>query len=269
MKEVQTHRKRTFWILAFIISSAAIASGWSLKGLLSTPASAVQPQQKERITVNDPRPVASAIESLETRYGRVITYEDPPLVNADDTRDVTESVRRDLHKYAPGTAPRVIIPRGGELSVEFNAADPVEVVLLSILNESERVRTGTTFRTEESNGMIHVIPQSIKGMGGETVPVRSILDGPVQLPQQQRNGMQMLEAWRDAVSRKSKKRIIIGAIPLNLFLTDKDEQGLSSQNARDALVDILARFGRGVKLSWQIFYDPGQKIYAINIHQVK
>ena len=251
---IQNDRRRAFWIFAVVISSVAIASGWS--------------QQRERVSVKDSRPVAGAIMSLETKFGRVITYEDPPWVHPDDLDDVTESVRRDLQKYAPGKAPRVIVPRVAELNVEFSRNDPVEVVLTEVLSASEHATSSATFRIDETNGIIHVIPTSIKGASGETIPIRSMLETPVQLPAQERNGMQMLEAWVDAVSASSKQRIIIGAAPLNLFLTYKDDKDLTSQNARDALTEILARFGKGRKLSWQLFYDPGQKIYAINIHLV-
>lgn len=228
----------------------------------------VSGQQSDRVSVKDARPVASAIKSLETRFGRVITYEDPPFVHPDDTLDVTESVRRDLHKYAPGKAPRVIVPRGGELSVEFSRNDPVETALARVLSEAERVTPSTSFRVEKTNGVIHVVPQSIKGPTGETIPVRSILDTPVELSVQERTGMEMLEAWAKAVSANSKQKIVIGAAPLQMFLTYKENQGLSYPNARDALTQILATVGEGRKLSWQLLYDPGLKLYAINIHRV-
>jgi len=79
----------------------------------------------------------------------------------------------------------------------------------------------------------------------------------------------MLEAWTQAVSAHSKNRIIIGTVPVGLLLSSKDDKGLSMQSARDALTEILMRSGKRMKLSWQLFYDPGQKIYAINIHSVQ
>lgn len=265
---IQNHRRCTFWILAIIITSTAIASDFSVNGFLSRRVSAVQPQERVRLSVNDPRPVASAITELETRFNRIITYEDPPLVHPDDLLDVTESVRRDLHKYAPGKAPRVIIPRGGELNLEYSENDPVEIVLSYLLSESERVTTSPTFRIEETNGILHVIPQAEKGPKGETIPLRSILEAPVELPAQKRTGFQMLEDWTEAVSANSKKQIIIGMVPVNLLMRYKDDKGLSSQSARDALAEILLRSSKRVKLSWQLFYDPGLKTYAINIHSV-
>jgi hypothetical protein len=266
---IQNKRRRPFWILVVIAISAAIVSGWEPKGSLARQISAVQPQERDRLSVDDSRPVASAIRVLETKFGRVITYEDPRWVNPDDLVDVTESVRRDLHQYAPGKAPRVFVPRISEFSVEFSRSDPVEVVLREVLTQSEHVTSSATFRIEETNGIIHVVPSAIKGATGETVLIRSLLETPVQLPAQERNGMQMLEAWVDAVSANSKQQIIVGSAPLNLFLASKDDKGLTSANARDALTEILMRFGKGRKLSWQLFYDPGQKVYAINIHLVQ
>ncbi|MCA1579040.1 MAG: hypothetical protein LC794_16950 [Acidobacteria bacterium] len=225
--------------------------------------------QKDRIFVKDGRPVASAIRTLETRFSRVITYEDAPLVHPDDTLDVTESVRRDLHEYAPGKAPRVIVPRGGELSFEYSRNDPIELVLVYLLIEGEHVTPSAAFRTEETNGIIHVIPRSVKGLTGETMPVRPILDTPVQLAAQERSGMQLLEAWGDAVSANAKKRIVIGSGPVGTLINYKDDEGISSQNARDALTEILTRIAKGKKLSWQLLYNPGQQFYVLNIHRVQ
>jgi hypothetical protein len=79
----------------------------------------------------------------------------------------------------------------------------------------------------------------------------------------------MLQAWTQAVSAHSKNRIIIGTVPVGLLLSYKDDKELITQSARDALTEILMRSGKRMKLSWQLFYDPGQKIYAINIHSVQ
>ena len=43
------------------------------------------------VTVQDPRPVAEAIQELENRYGWQITYEDPPYIHYSDITDVTDA----------------------------------------------------------------------------------------------------------------------------------------------------------------------------------
>jgi hypothetical protein len=47
------------------------------------------------LTVQDPRPVAKAIQELDKRYGRQITYEDPPYSRYSDMPDVTLQYRKD------------------------------------------------------------------------------------------------------------------------------------------------------------------------------
>jgi len=59
--------------------------------------------------------VAKVIEELISRYGYFITYEDPRLVYEGDFRDVTMSVRKDLDKYPPGQAPKVLVPQRNRL----------------------------------------------------------------------------------------------------------------------------------------------------------
>ena len=61
---------------------------------------------------------------LENKYGWIITYEDPPYTHESELVDVTESVRRDLDKFKPGQAPKVFVPKGGELTFNY-AIDPV------------------------------------------------------------------------------------------------------------------------------------------------
>src|SRR5215470_14748668 len=75
---------------------------------------------KAHLSVQDARPLAKAIEVLEGHYGLVITYEDPRYAHSSEISDVTLSVRRDLDKFKPGEAPRVLIPKGGTLALDYD-----------------------------------------------------------------------------------------------------------------------------------------------------
>ena len=61
-------------------------------------------------TVQDGRPVAKALESLESFYGVPITYEDPPYVNPGEIADVTAQVRG-----GQTVGRRILVPRGSSL----------------------------------------------------------------------------------------------------------------------------------------------------------
>src|SRR5262249_29551190 len=72
------------------------------------------PETTEVISINDPRPIAMALEALEQRHGLAITYEDPEYTYPLDTQDVTASVRKDGRRF-----PRVIGPRGGAFQFKY------------------------------------------------------------------------------------------------------------------------------------------------------
>jgi hypothetical protein len=74
------------------------------------------------IDVDDPRPVAAAVDQLVARFGYAITYEDPRYAFSDDLKDVTAEVGRDLaRKYPKNDAPRILVPAGGQLRISVNA----------------------------------------------------------------------------------------------------------------------------------------------------
>jgi hypothetical protein len=71
------------------------------------------------LNIDSRRPVERAVRTLQTRYGYVVTYEDPRYTNGDDLQDVSASVVRNYSSYALGTAPKVIVPKGGKLTLRL------------------------------------------------------------------------------------------------------------------------------------------------------
>ena len=232
------------------------------------------PQRLKRVSlaVEDPRPVAKAITMLEAKYGWIITYEDPRYAHADDVVDVTEKVRRDLHKYPKGQAPRILIPKGGQLSFEYdviadtNLPGSPGVVVRQLLNAQAASDNSARFRLEKSNAIIHVIPSAIKDESGRLTPQQSLLDTAVSLPPEERTGLRTLEALTESVGKATQSRIVVGNVPLGLFLRHKDRDGVASQKAREVLLELIQRISPERPLSWQLLYDPGLKIYVMNIY---
>jgi len=230
--------------------------------------------EKVRISVEDGRPLAAAITMLEARFGWVITYEDPRYANAGDISDVTEKVRRDLHKFKPGRAPKVLVPKGGSLVFEYDyGADSKQrpdpnLILKALLEAHTGSGNAGRFRLERGAQITHVVPAAIKDISGRFAPQESLLDVAISLPPKERTGLQMLYALCTELSKSVQLRVVVGTIPHGLFLQHKDNQGVERMIARDVLVQLIERAGRGTRLSWQLFYDPGLKMYALNIHHV-
>lgn len=259
-------------LLCFVIAGVVMSSGLAAPERTKLTGMVSQRPTKVNLSVNDPRPVAKAITMLEAKYGWIITYEDPRYAHADDITDVTEKVRRDLSKYPEGQAPRVLIPKGGDLSFDYDVlaetnlpSDP-EVVVRQLLNAQAATANSARFRLEKSKTIIHVIPSAIKDRSGRWTPQQSLLDTIVTLSSDERTGLRTLETLTESVAKAAQVRIILGSVPLGLFLTHKDSHGMAGQRARDVLVELLQRISPDRPLSWQLLYDPGLKMYALNIH---
>jgi hypothetical protein len=54
------------------------------------------------LAVESPRPIATAVQTLVSRYGVVITYEDPRYAYAGDLQDVANLVRKETPRLCRG-----------------------------------------------------------------------------------------------------------------------------------------------------------------------
>jgi hypothetical protein len=219
------------------------------------------------------RPVAKAVEMLEAKYGRIITYEDPRYIHPSDVKDVTLEVRRDLDKYKPGEAPKVLIPRGGALDVVLSnisgSIGDAEVMKMvqQILDRQAVSGLAGRFRVEKSENAMHVIPTAIKNQNGVLVSEAPVLDALISISAREQSTYDKMRSLCDAVSRATNVRVELGTVPTNLLEQHRDLQGANRQKARDVLISLLKSLKGKSNLSWQLFYDPGYKAYALNLHQ--
>jgi len=261
--------------------SRALVVCFALAGLFILISFAVRGQgtrgvSEIKLSVEDARPVAKAIEMLEAKYGWVITYEDPRYVHDSEIADVALKVRRDLDKYKPGEVPPVLVPKGGALEFTYDVApganlptDPAMVVQRLLDAQTVSGNAGW-FRLEAIGQIMHVIPTTIKNSEGQLVPQESVLDTIISLPAEERSAEQKLESVCSAISRATNIGVVVGTIPTNWFYRYRDQQGAASQKARDVLVNMFETMIKdsGANLSWRLFYGPGEKRYVLNVHMV-
>ena len=226
------------------------------------------------LSVNGARPVLMAAEMLEKELGWVITYEDPPYVHETDLVDVTDEVRKDSQKFKPGQAPRVLVPKGGELAFEFDIdpatekpADPATVIQ-QLLDAYAFSGHPGIFRLEKDGQRLHIIAAGVKNKDGVLVSHQSLLDTPITVTAQKRNGVELLNAICAAITQASGTRVVAGGAPANLFFRSQTESGAGNQRARDFLTNELDRIGGAAKLTWQLLYAPDMKTYYLKIHLV-
>jgi hypothetical protein len=213
-----------------------------------------------KLSVDDPRPLAKAIEVLGAKYGWVITYEDPAYVNEGDVLDMT--VRQDLGR-------RVLIPRGGRFDFSYvlpqsgKIDSPASMIQMLLYGHAASGNPGV-FRLKQTGPIYHVFPAQLKSRAGLWEEQGSILDVPIIFLEQERNGIETLEAICAAVREATQTNVFLGTVPQNLLFRYSTREGAVNETARDILVRVLE--GTKAKLSWQLFYDPGLRLYVLNVH---
>jgi hypothetical protein len=226
------------------------------------------------MVVDDPRPVARAVERLEALYGFPVTYEDPPYVHESELADVTDQVRGDKQKLN-----RVVIPKGGPLAWAYEmastdaypggglrqsagaAADAVASML-----QSHATSRGTEMFTTLSDGLLHVVPTHFIDPSGKAEPLTPLLSTKIDVSPQRRTGAGLVSEVCQSLSRASGQAVAMGTIPLPLLATHVTTLEAFNETARSVLSRLLREIR--LPLSWQLFYDPGSRGYVLNIHAV-
>jgi hypothetical protein len=244
-------------------------------GALATSQAALNIQENMSLNINDPRPVAKAVRTLEDLCHCVVTYEDPRLINAAELKDITDELRGQRNQSQTVAVARIIVPKGGAFTVTYNPVrgrEPqanIESVLQEILKSHDREVGAGKFRIEKGKDVFHVIPIAVKNANGVFTSQTSVLDTKISLPMRERSGFQMLDAICRAVSNEQHKRLEVATAPMNLFLQNRTTLGFSNEKARDVLIKFLQNVDQSGRLSWQLLYEPGMKTYALNIHRVE
>lgn len=237
-----------------------------------------------QLNVDDPRPVAKAAEELVSRYGYVITYEDPRHIYDGDLQDVTAQVRRDLDRYSPGTVPKVTRPRGGKLSLTLpTVSTPNSQIVAATLNQlvHEQLNRGEggRFRVVQTGDVFHIVPAEARDHAGNWMPQQSILDIAISLPMEARSEDEMIAAIVTAISAEAHVKISVasgvGTGIRSPTQTKPYKLGANNERARDVLMRALVLLNdpkAGIwipqRLRWELFYDSGYNGYFLNIESV-
>jgi len=217
---------------------AALATVAAAAALCS--AIGAQPVHRESILLDDARPVAEALAVLAQRHRRVLTYDDPRYLYAEDINDVTLELRRDLDRFPPGQAPKVLVPRGGRIdfsyAVSSTTGEPGDWPALVRALLDSYVENGARFRIEHASEACHIVPAEIRNPSGLWVKTASILDAWIMIPEQELTKAGIVDAIVTAVN---------------------------NERARDVLLRALHAWRPGA--SWRIFQQPGTDMYMLNV----
>jgi hypothetical protein len=213
------------------------------------------------LTVRDPRPVAKAVEELGNRYGWQITYEDLPYAQLSGMPDVSPLV---LENAGPAAGASRTLASKGSLTFTLPSAGQDQASTVEGLVEGYNASGGgNVFAVVHGVRLLNVVPRKVTGLSGTVKPV---LDTVITVEPKDRTALQLLEEICKRISIGANTTVVVGTIPMNMFEGTKTSIGGSGKTARSILEQLILE--SGAPLSWQLFYDPEYKMYALNIHSV-
>jgi hypothetical protein len=217
------------------------------------------------VTVDDPRPVAEAVEGVAEFSGLAITYEDPPYLYRAGLVDVTQAVSRTAD---PG--PRTLVPKGGLLAFAMPAsASPAATfaAVRDLVATYNRTRAAATFAAVRDAAFIHVVPREAADPAGRLAPVAPVLDTRITLAAKPRTALSFLDEFCQALSAAGGQPVRIGMVPSNALENQRVEWGASGEPAREVLQKLI--LANPTPLAWRLLYDPGLKSYYLNLPVVR
>jgi len=204
------------------------------------------------LSIEDSRPLATAVQIIEREFGCAITYEDPLYVCG------CEILSRDGVAYSL---------RGGLLKHGFSLKDGVERVLADCVTEYSRGGNPARFAFLRRADAIHVVPIAHRNQDSKFVGYASILEGDISFGFRgaARAG---LEELCKALSVGTGQRVLLGEIPDVPQLTMSVSFDLQQYNARDCLTLFTQAISIERIFSWQLWYEPYKGGYTVNINEV-
>lgn len=253
-----------------LLKPALVALSLVLGGTGAAASSTQRDAAQRTIVVESGRPLADAVETLQSRLGIVITYEDPPYLDPSQLRDATDEVRRGQPNKR-----RIVVPRGGPLSFSYQMPEgtrdeQVTSILGSLLERYRANGYPGDFQVERTGTVFHVVPTGRLSREGRNEAFQSILSTTLEIEPTGTEPQSAIEALRnlvDSLGRTTDVPVVLGTIPTNLLRQSTVASNPGTRSAREELVRILASTGQGV--SWQLFFGNEPEVWALNIYLVR
>jgi hypothetical protein len=230
------------------------------------------------VQVNDPRPLKTAIDQVESALGVPINYEDPRFEYVGDVQDVTEQVQS-ARQHAANPTVRIIVPRGGALALDSTPL-PQPALISDVLSFVTQLRTACEasnfpgrFLAKQVGSTVVVEPTAIRAADGNWKSVEPAMETRITFPTQQRNAAETLKLVAAKASQALGIKVGVGRLPVLSFVSTSVSVGANDEPANvvlDRLLGQLTAFNSaGVpsvpSYSYRLLYDPGVKYYLLHI----
>jgi hypothetical protein len=258
MESIMNNSMKKLWPWTMVILATAICAG----------ALAASEPAELLVTVDKmPRPVAAAVEGLQSRHGIVITYEDPAYQFAGDLADVP---KQDQDARPHGQTARGLVPRAGSLEVRYTARADGEIeitaVLADILAAHEAADGAGRFQILVHEGHYHVVPSATRTANGQWVAAISPFDRLIDIADEERTVLETIELVLEQVATVSGQQVELMMFSRKTMNTQRIRLTAVQEPAREILERALSPIP--YPLSWNLYFDPASEdheSYVMNL----
>jgi hypothetical protein len=206
-----------------------------------------------RLNVEGERPLQLALQGFMQVHRVAITYEDPFYENLDAMVDRTAE-RKDLNKFPPGKAPRVLEPKETRFQAAYELGsttdDQIDAALRQIVDQYNRSSQAAQYQVQKGPGCWHVIPDKVRDQEGRWQVATNQLDARIRVEGGETNIVRFVESALKLGNRNPAASVWMFA-DIPPLIVD-----LPSGNyvVRDLLAQLLA--DNFIDLAWSVAQDP-------------
>jgi hypothetical protein len=235
------------------------------------------------LSATGPRPLVKAADQLEARYGIPVSYEDATYAYEGDLVDETDPAYKLSHPgiRALGVKNGSAVLRGN-LSASVRSPADAMPLFQSLLDDYVRAGNPGEYALVQSGDGVVIVPTRVRNENGVLLPDQSPLETRISFPELQRTDLETLAAICGAILANSGKKVVVGTTPFGGLQSPGTRGsyyvtiGASNEPARSVLQRTLAGLqwadsrtqGPILKMGWWLLYDPGERVYALSVHQV-
>jgi hypothetical protein len=213
-------------------------------------------------------------KALENKYGWRITYEDAPLENSRELKDITSPLYKSTH---PDPLDVTLVPQARPFTFSWkttNRGYNRQEILDQCVGQHNKISQNPgQFHSYQQGSVSHIVASEFRRKDGSMVSVKSPLDTVVSFPVEERTLLQTVSLILSTVESRNGTHILVGMMPGHV-MANNISVGAERITARDAmLVALNASDARNLEMglpllqmSWAMLFQADEQAYYLNLH---
>jgi hypothetical protein len=252
-------RQRTYGLYRQNIARCAILIGaaglWSFLDAQNTASAVAAPTE---IRVTEGRGLPEALDQVQQKFLKPITYEEAPFESPTDLGRVTVQGKAGPRQLFVNPQALFTVTLGTVDSTPYYAS---QTVLSAYQNAGGR---GVYKVVLQQSDRVDVVPVQVLGTGGSMREITPVMSRPLTFPNATRSLPQTVTLITDALSKVSGFKVIPMSLPGEPLTAVT--LGANGESA----ADVIEKLGQAINspVSFQCLFEPNEKAYYLNLKTV-